>query len=98
MPAQYVDGISITLGLRSSCFWLADDYDYPDYICPCTTHSHPGFPPPGFVGNHYYGDVSDPLSWYIVDTVLKSVCHIWFYRKLPALEADNFEVHKYKKL
>jgi len=58
----YVDGISITLGSPRKHVWtyatgLSDDGDYPNYNCPCATH--PGPPPPAFVGNHYYCEAGD---------------------------------------
>jgi len=53
----YVEGISITLGSPCKHVWtyaagLSDDYNYPSWNCPCATH--PGPPPPSFVGNNYY--------------------------------------------
>ena len=49
---------------------LSDNYDYPHYNCPCATH--PGPPPPAFVGNDYYcesGDVRTPKGppYYLSD-------------------------------
>ena len=53
----YVDGISITSGNSRKHVWtyavgLSDDYNYPQYNCPCA--KYPGPDPPTFVGNHYY--------------------------------------------
>jgi len=90
----YVDGISITLGSPRKHVWtyaagISDDHDKNCCNCPCATH--PGPPPPAFVGNDYYcesGNVgahdvlyylSDPL-WdgtvvLVMDVVHKSGCH-----------------------
>ena len=62
----YVDGISITIGSPRKHVWtyaagLSDDYDYPRWNCPCATH--PGPPPPAFVGNHYYCESGDVGTW-----------------------------------
>ena len=74
IDAVYVDGISITLGSPRKHVWtyaagLSDDHDY-DNNCPCATH--PGPPPPAFVGNDYYcesGDVGslDTAAYYLSD-------------------------------
>ena len=63
---QYVDGISITIGLPRKHVWtyaggLSDLQNLPASNCPCATV--PGPPPPAFVGNDYYceaGDVGSP--------------------------------------
>ena len=57
IDAAYVDGISITLGSPRKHVWTyaagLSDACYNDCCtCPCATH--PGPPPPAFVGNHYY--------------------------------------------
>ena len=54
---HYVDGLSITLGNPCKHVWtyavgFSDNYNYPDYNCPCA--AIPGPNPPAFVGNHYY--------------------------------------------
>ena len=54
---HYVTGLSITLGNPRKHVWtyaigLSDDYNYPDYNCPCA--ATPGPDPPAFVGDHYY--------------------------------------------
>ena len=76
----YVDGISITLGSPRKHVWtyaagLSDNYDYPKWNCPCATH--PGPPPPAFVGNDYYcesGDVGtfEGLPYYLSDPLWDS--------------------------
>ena len=58
----YVDGVSITLGNPRKHVWtyavgLSDDYNYPQYNCPCA--ATPGPDPPAFVGNHYYCESGD---------------------------------------
>ena len=35
----------------------SDDYNYPDYNCPCAATLGPD--PPAFVGNHYYCESGD---------------------------------------
>ena len=62
----YVDGISITSGNSRKHVWtyavgLSDDYNYPQYNCPCA--KYPGPDPPTFVGNHYYCE-SDNTGTY----------------------------------
>ena len=112
----YVDGISITLGSPRKHVWtyavgLSDDYDYPNYNCPCATH--PGPPPPAFVGNDYYcesGDVgthedppyylSDPL-WDGAGCTQGNGCCAkigipWFYRRLPMPVNEDFEIRMCK--
>ena len=69
----YVDGISITLGLPRKHVWtytagLSDDGNYPHWNCPCATH--PGPPPPAFVGNQYYCESGDVGTFYIVPIYL----------------------------
>ena len=108
----YVDGISISLGSPRKHVWtyavgLSDDYDYPQWNCPCATH--PGPPPTAFVGNDYYcesGDVgkaegppyylSDPL-WDGAGCTQRNGCCAnigmpWFYRKLSLPVSKDFEV------
>ena len=53
----YVEGLSIILGNPRKHVWtyaigLSDDYNFPNYNCPCA--AIPGPDPPAFVGNHYY--------------------------------------------
>ena len=53
----YVDGISIVSGNPRKHVWtyavgLSDDYNYPQYNCPCA--QYPGPDPPTYVGSHYY--------------------------------------------
>ena len=65
----YADGISITLGSPRKHVWtyavgLSDDYNYPKWNCPCATH--PGLPPPAFVGNDYYCESGD-VGTYVAD-------------------------------
>ena len=77
IDGTYVDGVSITLGSPRKHVWtyavgLSDDYDHTTYNCPCATH--PGLPPPTFVGNDYYcepGDVrtADTASYYLSDVL-----------------------------
>ncbi|XP_065890651.1 uncharacterized protein [Dysidea avara] len=62
----YVDGISITLGSPRKHVWtyaagLSDDHDNDCCNCPCATH--PGPPPPAFVGNHYYCESGNVGTW-----------------------------------
>ena len=64
--AQYVDGLSITLGNPRKHVWtyaagLSDDYNYPDFNCPCA--AIPGPDPPAFVSNHYYCESGDTGTW-----------------------------------
>ena len=59
---SYGDVVSVTLGSPRKHVWtyvagLSDDYNYPKYNCPCATH--PGPPPPAFVGNDYYCESGD---------------------------------------
>ena len=63
---EYVKGISITLGSPRKHVWtyavgLSDNYDYECCNCPCTTH--PGPPPPAFVGNDYYCESGDVRTY-----------------------------------
>ena len=78
IDSSYTDGISITVGSPRKHVWtyavgLSDDYAaYADYNCPCATH--PGPPPPAFVGNDYYcesGDVGvrDETLYYLSDVL-----------------------------
>ncbi|XP_065890626.1 uncharacterized protein [Dysidea avara] len=113
IDGAYVDGISITLGSPRKHVWtyaagLSDDYNYPNFNCPCATH--PGPPPPAFVGNHYYcesGDVGeyyDGTPYYLSDPLwdgdgcgtgngcCAQIGMPWFYRKLPVPVAEDFEV------
>ena len=112
IDGRYVDGISITIGSPRKHVWtyavgLSDDYDYPNYNCPCATH--PGPSPPAFVGNDYYcesGDVGTYTSapYYLSDALwdgngcgasngcCAQVGMPWFYRKLPVPVADDFEI------
>ena len=112
IDGAYVEGISITLGSPRKHVWtyaagLSDDYDYPNWNCPCATH--PGPPPPAFVGNHYYcesGDVGTYKSplYYLQDPLwdgagcgtgngcCAQIGMPWFYRKLPVCVDDDFEV------
>ena len=60
--AQYVDGLSITLGNPRKHVWtyaagLSDDGNYTSENCPCA--ASPGLDPPAFVGNHYYCESGD---------------------------------------
>ena len=74
---RYGDVVSITLGSPRKHVWtyvagLSDDYNYPKWNCPCATH--PGPPPPAFVGNDYYcesGDVGtyDIANYYLSDVL-----------------------------
>ena len=62
----YVDGISITVGSPRKHVWtyaagLSDDHDNDCCNCPCATH--PGPPPPAFVGNHYYCESGNVGTW-----------------------------------
>ena len=112
VDGKYGDVVSITLGSPRKHVWtyavgLSDDYNYPNYNCPCATV--PGPSPPAFVGNDYYcesGDVGtyDTNSYYLSDplwdgsgcTVGNGCCAQigmpWFYRKLPVPVVDDFEV------
>ena len=75
IDGAYVDGVSITLGSPRKHVWtyaagLSDDGDYKNDNCPCATH--PGPPPPAFVGNHYYcesGDMGtyEVAAYYLTD-------------------------------
>ena len=57
LDGVYVDGISITTGSPRKHVWtyavgLSDDYNYPQFNCPCA--KTPGPDPPTYVGSHYY--------------------------------------------
>ena len=76
---SYVDGISISIGSPRKHVWTyavgrSDDYLYTSdpLTCPCATH--PGPPPPAFVGNNYYcesGNVgtADISTYYLSDAL-----------------------------
>ena len=57
IDSPYVEGLSITYGSPRKHIWtfavgLSQDYNYPNYNCPCA--QYPGPSPPSFVGNDYY--------------------------------------------
>jgi len=57
LDGVYADGISITSGnprkhVRTYAVGQSDDYNYPQYNCPCA--KYPGPDPPTHVGNHYF--------------------------------------------
>ena len=73
IDGAYVDGISITLGSPRKHVWTyavgqSDDLDNNCCTCPCATH--PGHPPPVFVGNDYYCESGDVGRWDIVSYYL----------------------------
>ena len=65
---HYVDGLSITLGNPRKHVWtyatgLSDDYNYPNWNCPCA--ATPGPDPPAFVGDHYYCESGDTGTYVL---------------------------------
>ena len=86
---------------------LSDDNDYPDWHCPCATYPGPS-PPAIVGNDYYCesGDVGthDHVSYYLTNPLWDgSGCRNgngccaqigmpWFYRKLPLLTGDDFEL------
>ena len=74
---HYATGVSITLGNPRKHVWTyaagsSDDYNYPNYNCPCA--ATPGPDPPAFLGNHYYCEsgnqgTSSSSIYYTLDTL-----------------------------
>ena len=84
---------------------LSDDYNNPNWNCPCATY--PGPPPPDFVGSHYYCESGDVGTYEVAPYFLSDplwdgagcgngrctqIGMSWSYRKLPVCVAENFEV------
>ena len=110
IDSYYVDGISITHGSPRKHLWtyavgLSDDYNYPDYNCPCA--KFPGPSPPSFVGNDYYCESGNngTYEWHFHDEPLwdgegcgagNNCCAQsgmpWFCRALPQEVDDDIEV------
>ena len=112
LDGVYVDGISITCGSPRKHVWtyavgLSDDYNYPQFNCPCA--KTPGPDPPTFVGSHYHceaGDTgtyvhaplysSDPL-WDGAGCLSENSCCYdaglpWFFRQFPVTTNGDIEV------
>ena len=110
IDSYYVDGISITHGSPRKHLWtyavgVSDDYNYPNWNCPCA--KFPGPSPPSFVGNDYYCESGNtgPFEFQFYDEPLwdgegcgagNNCCAQsgmpWFCRALPQEVDDDIEV------
>ena len=111
LNGPYVDGVSITYGSPRKHLWtyavgLSDNFNSPNYNCPC---SHiPGSLPPPFVHDNYYcesGAVLHPKesTYYTDDPVWdgagcssdNNCCSEpslpWFYRQIPLTTNEDIE-------
>ena len=80
LDGAYVDGISITTGSPRKHVWtyavgLSEDYNNPQFNCPCA--KTPGPDPPPYVGTHYYCESGNTGTYRGEHAILYSNDPLW---------------------